>query len=244
MSRIIQFLLSISLWCGTCEASLLLRDNLKRAQAGDFIVTMQNKAYTLFHIYRKSGDLLTIEEITIPQGKIPSDHFSWKEWVRQGAQQHTNWILYNVQLTNGATSSCFSVSRNGWYDMSQRDSFLPTLLNLQFVQIPLDERKKVGPPPHGDGPDFRKIWNPKMVVNGVIIPDVMFDVLRTHWPKDGSELSGKTIEIYIPQEGDKYPSYLPYWLQIKGSVGGAATLRIVDSGTGLVSPARLPQQNA
>ena len=242
MYRIILLLLSISLWCGPCEASLLLRDNLKRAQAGDFIVTFQSKAYTLFHIYGKSGDILTVEEITIPQGKVSRDNFAWKEWVRQGAPNHTNWILYNVQLATGATSNCFSISKNGWYDMSQRDSFLPTLLNLQFAPIPLDERKKVGPPPHGDGPDFRKVWNPKMMVNGVVVPGVKFDALLTHWPKDGSELSGKAIEVYIPQEGDKYPSYFPYWLQIKGSVGGAATLRIIDSGTGLSSPAKLPHR--
>lgn len=240
MYRLTLFILCMLCWFGTGEASLLLRENLKKAQAGDFIVTSQSKAYTLFHIYGKSGDILTVEEITIPQNKVPYNNLSWKEWVQRGALHHTNWILYTVQLSTGAIKECFSVSKNGWYDMSQRDSFLPTLLNLQFALVPLDERKKVGPPPHGGGPDFRTVWNPKMMLNGAVIPGVKFDAWRIYWPKDGSELSGKMIEVYLPIEGDKYPSYFPYWLQIKGSVG-AATLRIIDSGTGLVSPATLPR---
>lgn len=236
MYRQIVFLVCVltCMW-GSAQANMLLRDNLKKAQVGDFIVTAQSKAYTLFHIYGKAGDILTIEEITVPNNKA-SQASSWREWVRLGAPSHTNWILYTIQLSTGNIQDCFSVSKNGWYDMAQHDSFLPTLLNLQFRQIPHYERKKVGPRPHGPGPDLRTTWNPKMVLNGVVIAGVKFEGWRTHWPKDNSELSGKRIEVYLPAESDKYPSYFPYWLQIKGAVG-AATLRIVDSGAGLVSPA-------
>lgn len=242
LSPVFRFVLLFTIltlfWCNESQAELLLRDNLKRAQKGDFIVTAQNKAYTVFHIYDRTDSVLTIEEITVPTGRIPQNNFSWREWVRQGAPCQTNWILYKVLLATGQIQECYSVSKNGWYDMAQADNFLPTLLNLKLTRIPESERKKVGPQPSGGGgPDFRKIWQPKMVLNGVTIPGVKFEAWRTHWPKDTSELSGKTIEVYIPEENEKYPSYFPYWLQIRGTVG-AATLRIVDSGSGLVSPAK------
>lgn len=242
MRFFIFVLLVACCWLGEAKADLLLRDNLKRAQKGDFIVTAQSKAYTVFHISDKAEDILTIEEITVPTGKIPQNNFSWKEWVRQGAPHQTNWILYKVRLASGEILESYSVSKKMWMEMAQVDNFLPTLLNLKLTLIPEQERKKVGPQPSGGGgPDFRKVWQPKMVLNGTTIPGVKFQAWRTHWPKDNSELSGKTIEVYIPEESDKYPSYFPYWLQIKGNVG-AATLRIVDSGNGMASPGRMPSR--
>jgi hypothetical protein len=72
-------------------------------------------------------------------------------------------------------------------------------------------------------------------VDGNNIPAVPFEAWQTHWPKDGTDLSGKSIEVYVPQENDKYPSYFPYWLQISGMVGNAK-VRIVDSGSYMNSP--------
>jgi hypothetical protein len=48
--------------------------------------------------------------------------------------------------------------------------------------------------------------------------------------------SGKSIEVYVPHENNKYPSYFPYWLQISGLISNAK-VRIIDSGTGMISPA-------
>lgn len=239
-SLILRFTLTIAFCISLpLQADLYLRNSLKKAQKGDYIVTVISKAYTLFHIYDKKEDILTIEEITVPLNKIPRQNFSWKEWVRNRAPGQTNWMLYNIRLSTGQILDCYSVSKRGWYNIAQWDNFLPTLLNLHLTKIPLNERKKVGPPPSEGSPDQRKIWEPQMILNGKAIPHVKFEAWTTFWPKDGGELSGKRIEVYLPEESEKYPSYFPYWLQIKGAVG-AATLRIVDSGSGLVSTAAMP----
>lgn len=211
---------------------MMLRDNLSRAQAGDFLVTAQNKNFTMLIIRSKENDLLNIEEITMPMSRVPKDSFSWRNWVQKGAPGHTCWVMYSIHLPTGAMEKIFSFTKNEWVTIPQSQNFMSTLLNLRLKRIAAHERKKVGPPPASDTLDRRVYWQPQLVVDGNVIKGVSFDAWRTKWPKDGSELSGKLIEVYVPKENDKYPSYFPYWLQVSGVIGNAK-VRIVDSGTGL-----------
>lgn len=216
---------------------LYLRNNLRKAQSGDFIVTAQGKNYSLLHVQSKDANQLTFEEISIPAAKVPKQNFSWKTWVSQGAAGGTSRVLYTVDLTNGQLKNYYSFKRGTWYEMTPQNNFFPTLLNLRFNYIPESQRRRTGfclvPA------DQRALWTPKMIVEGNEIQGVYFDVWKTYWPKDGSELSGKTIEVFLPEEGSNYPSYFPYWLQITGLTGGAK-IRIIDSGTGLTRSTSLP----
>lgn len=221
------------------ENEIYLRDNLKRAQKGDFIVTTQGKSYTLFHIFDKKNDTLTIEEITIPTSKVNLKNFSWRQLVYQGATGNTAWVTYCINLTTGQMCDFFSYTKNEWCNISQSDNFLSTLLNLRLYRVAKSDRRKIGHPPPPGTIDLRRTWQPQMTVDGRHIEGVAFDAWKTKWPKDNGELSGKTIEVYVPEENDKYPSYFPYWLQISGMIG-KAKVRIIDSGTGLVSPTKMP----
>lgn len=221
------------------EDTLYLRENLQRAQKGDYIVTAQSKSYTLLHISEKLEGSLIVEEVTIPLNKVNVNNFSWSEWMRQGAPCNTAWVMYDINLSTGQMNGFFSFTKNEWYDVSKADNFLSTLLNLRLNLVPESERRKIGPRPMSGTPDNRRLWQPQMVVDGTVIPGVAFAAWRTLWPKDGSQLSGKAIEVFVPEENQKYPSYFPYWLQISGFIG-KAKVRIIDSGTGLVSPAKRP----
>lgn len=220
------------------DTAVYLRDNLKKSKPGDFIVTAQNKTYTLLHIYDKSDQTITIEEVSAPAGKIPKGMSSWKSWIKQNAPGHTSWVIYTIDLTTGKMKENYSFTKNAWYAVSDADNYLSTLLNLRLVKIPLKDRKKVGPQPDS-GPDWRVVWQPRMVVEGKEIPGVEFEGWRTRWPKDSTDLSGRTIEVYVPVENDKYPAYFPYWLQISGVIG-KAKIRIIDSGQDLSSPRHIP----
>lgn len=237
MIRICSLLLFVCLFAYSLpiEGAVSLRNNLQKAQKGDFVVTSQHKNYTLLHVYEKTPESLTIEEITIPIAYVPKQ-FSWREWVRQGAPNHTSWLLYAISLSTGDILECFSVSHRSWLNLSRSESFLPTLLNLQLTPVPDSQLRRVGPPPAADAIDRRPYWQPQMVVNGNVIPGVKFEAWRTQWPSDDSELSRKFIDIYLPLESEKYPAYFPYWLQVYGAIG-KASMRIIDSGTNLVSPA-------
>lgn len=214
------------------EIELSLRHNLNRAQPGDYLVTTQNKNYTLLLVRNKDAELLTFEEITLPMSRMPSGSFSWKNWVQMGAPGNTSWLMYTIHLPSGKVQQTFSFTRNEWITAPQSQHFLSTLLNLSLKRVPDRERKRVGPPPASDHLDRRPFWQPRLVVNGQVVREVSFSAWRTRWPKDGSDLAGKIIEVYIPEDNDKYPSYFPYWLQVGEGVGNAK-VRIVDSGTGL-----------
>lgn len=213
--------------------SIYLKENLQKSKKGDFIVALQNKNYTVLHIVDMTPALLTIEEIVIPYQRIPQKNFSWKEWIKNNAPGNTCWVRYPIDIVNGNMDRYFSVTKNNWFKLSQTDNFLSTLLNLKFSRIPADERRRVGPSQLDELTDNRPLWQPKMIVNGRRVDGVVFSAWHTQWPKDGGALSGKTIEVFLPDENQKYPSYFPYWLQIRGMVG-KAHIHIVDSGNTLM----------
>lgn len=217
------------------SSQLFLKNKLGKAIPGDFIVISQNKAYTLFHIYDKTSERLTIEEITIPENKTKLKLISWDDWVASGAPGNTSWIVYTIDLSSGKMGGLYSFTRNCWEELPEAEQFLSTLLNMKFTKIEERDRKRIGPAPELPSYDRRPFWQPHMVMNGQVIEGVRFNGWKTFWPKDGSELAGKSIEIYLPEDDDSYPSYFPYWLQVSGKIG-KAKIRIIDSGTGLFSP--------
>lgn len=237
MRRQVMFVFCcLFLWMSGIYASpyMRLKDNLPQANPGDYIVTAQNKNYSILMIYNKTPSSITMEEVTVPDNKIPRK-LSWKDWFQDGAPGNTAWIRYEIDTTTGTILNTFSFTRNSWCKMNQADQFLSTLLNLPLAQIPLKERKRVGQGDSFRAADNRPLWQPRMVVDGQPIDNVAFDAWRTRWPNDGTSLAGKTIEVYVPENNTLYPSYFPYWLQISGMIG-KAKIRIIDSGTDLRSP--------
>lgn len=212
---------------------LILRNNLQRAQPGDYIVISANKTQTLFLIYAKRNPILTIEEIAVPESKR-SPNISWKEWISQGAPGNTSWVRYDIDLQTGQMLRYYSFTKRNWFEIPDADNFLSKLLNLKFTHIPDSARKRIGPK-SSSGPEMRPLWQPRMIIEGQPIRGVTFDAWRTRWPRDGSDLSGKAIEVYLPCDSQRYPAYFPYWLQINGAIG-KAKIRIIDSGSQLQSP--------
>lgn len=216
------------------QDSIFLKDNLRNARPGDFIVAVQNKSYTLLHIYNRNSNNLVIEEITIPVTRINLKSTNWRSWVGSGAIGSTAWILYSINLNHARPQKYFSVTKNGWFELPERENFMSTLLNLRMDRLSFKERKKMGIPIVPNASD-RQLWQPKLFIDGHVVADAEFDAWRAKWPLDGSELGGKVIEIYTPKD-PRYPAYFPYWLQISGVVGNAK-IRIIDSGSDLISPA-------
>lgn len=175
-----------------------------------------------------------MEEITVPAYRIKKEGFSWKEWVGRGGEHHTSWTMYEIDLSKGKIREHYSFSKKGWLDVQLSDNILSVLLSLPFHLVEEKDRRKLGPPPNPGSLDRRSIWHPPLVIDGAFIREVPFDAWRAIWPKDGSELAGKRIEMYLPSE-DRYPSYYPYWLQISGSFA-SAKIRVIDSGSQISSP--------
>lgn len=227
--------------CSSVDDTLILKNNLTTAQVGDYIVISSNKTETLMHIYDKQGRTLTIEEIAVPENKRKQCQLGWKEWVLNNAPGNTSWVIYDIDIDSGAMLNYFSFTKNNWFEIPDADNFLSKLLNLKFQKIPEKLRKKIGPRTNSGG-ESRHLWQPRMVLDGKVINGILFDAWKTRWPKDSTDLSNKTIEIYLPKEDAKYPSYFPYWLQISGLIG-KAKIRMIDSGRNLKSPKTKREQH-
>ncbi len=219
----------------TCSyADLSLRHNLHKAKAGDYIVTSQNRTNTLLMVTDRTDSLIRIQEISIAEGRFPAHIHSWREWLNQNAPGHTAWIVYDLDAHSGQLLQVFSYTQNCRLEGAAADSYLGTLLNLNLEAMNYRQRRRVGPSQDG-GKDTRGLWQPRLVVEGQVVPGATFSAWKARWPNDGSELAGKTIELYLPEQEGNYPSYFPYWVQVSGVVG-KARMRIVDSGTLPIPP--------
>ncbi|MCB1113746.1 MAG: hypothetical protein KDK62_03225 [Chlamydiia bacterium] len=215
-----------------------MKDNLKKTKAGDYIVAAQGKMLSILRVASHKDGKMLLDEISAPLSCQPP---SFRQWVIDGAPGHTSWVLYNIDLDTGAIEKAYSYTRGTYFQVSDAENFLGTLLTLRLEPIPDNRRKLIGPPPTG-GPDFRKVWQPKLVVDGTQVSGVKFSAWSTFWPCDHSELSGKSIVVYLPENAN-YPAYFPHWLEISGFIG-KAKVRIIDSGEYLSIPTTTYQQLA
>lgn len=216
----ILFFLPLSLF------SLTLKEEFQKAKVGDFIIMEHGRQMTMLLVSEKEGSKLFLEEITIAENHV-YNRFSWKDWLKQKAPRHTSWVIYEIDLKSGKVISMYSISQHDYIRTNPFNNFLSTLLNIPFYEVSSKERKRIGKTP-SQGEDTRPFWQPRLIFEGRPIA-ATFTVWRTKWPPDGTDLSGSSVEIYLPDEDIEAPSYFPYWMQIQDQ-SGKSILRVVDSG--------------
>lgn len=239
-----KWLCLLLLPCTLYGNALCLKDKFAQAEPGSYLVTEQNRTYTLLHVYEKNAENMVLEEVTVPAARYQQNPVGWKTWLESGAPGHASWTHMQINLQSGAFEEVFSFTHQGWLDLSASDTFLTTLLNIPFQEVAPADRRRIGLPPGYNKPDHRKVWQPRLIVNGHPLGGVTFQAWKARWPSDGTELSRKIIEIYLPEERSTagYPTYFPYWVEVEGKIG-SAKVRVVDSGKGLSSPKpRLPHR--
>lgn len=225
-------LLFIFLWPLFLSAETTLKEKFLHAQPGAYIVTEQNKTFSVLHLHSISGKRILLEEVSIPSAQIPGKNMDWKKWLQGKAPSHSSWIMYEIDLEEDTILECFSFSRNAWLTYDSSDAFLAKLFILPLKEVPSSQRKRIGPPPLDRSEDCRKIWNPPLFREGKKQTAAQFDVFQTTWPKDESDLSRKDLLLYF-EKNSSFP--FPYWIQISDG-SNAMKVRSVDSGTRMASP--------
>lgn len=218
-------------------SALTLKNEFENAQPGDFLVFQQERIYTLLHIFAKTDQILTLEEISINESKwqmlSQKPHTTWKTWVKNKAPQNCSWIIYEVNRETGQILRAYSPKKHHFIDAQKELGFLPTLLNLHFTPTLLHERKKIS---KSFDSEFTPFWQPPVSFEGVKVEGIHFDAFRARWPNDNSPLAGRLIEIYLPSKSSHLPSYFPYWIEVKDP-SIKICIPIVDCGKNLCSPA-------
>ena len=106
-------------------------------------------------------------------------------------------------------------------------------MTLPFAALADTEKKRIGPPPSSDEMDHRKIWSPPLFIEGKKISHPAFDVLRSRWPDDNSQLSLCDIDLYFDAQHPQFP--FPHWIEVK-SPHYAFKVQGIESGHDLASP--------
>lgn len=213
------------------ELPSFFKDRFSIAEKGDFIVTEQNKTISLLSIHLIDEKTLILEEITAPSFYFRSKYPSWKKWVETSAPGHSSWMVYEVDLKNLKIKNSYSFSRQSFLKINEDSFFLTKLLDLPLEKLTNDQRRKIGSPPLNDI-DRRKIWSPPMIIDGKIQTNSSFNVFKTVWPVDQTELSEKQIELYFDSNNQ---FFFPYWLEISNAAI-SVKIKVIDSGKNLSSP--------
>ncbi len=201
-----------------------LKERLDRAQPGDFIVYAYKSSFTLLRVSTITNETMTFEEIAAALTEKPTN---WKVWLEGGAKGHTSWTITVVNrkdFTNIQTTSKDDAA------LYKQTLILPKLFTLELTPIADSERKKRGPEPLTGEIDHRSIWSPKIIFNDKEVQAPVSGYILV-WPKDESELSGRRIEMYVPD--DHALTYFPYWIEV---LSGPLKFKVfaIDSGKNLV----------
>jgi hypothetical protein len=215
------------------KSAISLKAKLLQAHPGDYIVTEQNKNYSLLAIRSVLHSTIVLEEISIPANQMDASKTPWKKWVESEAPGHTSWTWYEIDLENGTLNECFSFSKQGWLVFNESEQFFTKLISLPLSKTPPDQQRRIGPPPLSGETDHRHVWYPSLIVEGKKVDKPSFEVWQGHWPKDDTMLSQCKIEMYFVRGRNAFP--FPYWIDVSNP-HYTYKIRVVDSGSGLISP--------
>lgn len=213
----------------------LLKAALLKAKPGDYVVLNHQKMFSLLHIFDRPSDSLILEEISAPmQARLPIQS-NWQDWLDQGAPGHHAWVMYELDLETLHIQDIYSCSQKSWKKVFPGEQIFPTLLELTFEPVADSKRKRQGPPLPSGMIDDRPFWNPPIFFEGAKVKQAICQPYFSYWPNDGTELSGKRIEVYLAQEPSNVPHYFPVWMSVVDKLA-QTKLRLLDSGEHLVSP--------
>ena len=186
-----------------------MADRLLEAQKGDYIVTMQDKNYSLLLLREKTNSSIVFEEVSIPCHKIHLPGMDWADWVELGAPGHSSWIQYEIDPITLKLIECYSCSKKGWLYMEESEHFFSKLLSLDLTLVPQEERKKIGHSPALGEPDQRPFWTPTLTSSSKKTK-IPCETWKTSWPKDDTLLASCRITLYFPS---KEKSFFPLWIE-------------------------------
>lgn len=229
-----RFLTVVLCFCLKLHAQVdtfpILQQTLSQAQPWSYVVLHQGQTYTFLYVKPspKPGEIW-LEEIHIPVSLFSRQSLSWQEWFLKHAPHHSGWNLLPISLSDFSCNRFYSFTQQAWITLSSSSNILTTLLCLEFQEIPITERKKIGPMPGRGKQDHRPIWTPLVCWEGQKISGIPFRAYTAYWPQDQTDLAGRRIEIYLPEEASPYQIFFPYWMEIEGRIG-QAKFRVIESG--------------
>ncbi len=226
---LIFFLLLTSL----IYSDVTIKDRLIKATPGDYIVTAQGSNYSVLLLRSKEGSRVVLEEITVEQSKIDTKKTTWKKWIESKGPNAISWTAVALDLEKQLLTQCYSYTDKQWLIIEEADYLFKNLLSLPFRPTRDNERKRVGPAPMPGEIDRRKLWKPQLTREGKKSKGAEYEVLRSKWPADKTQLAGCIIEFYLDAANPTFA--FPHWIEVQHP-HFTFKIRAIDSGSSVSSP--------
>ena len=200
----------------TSLSGATIEDTLSLLQSHDRIVYDFQQSITLIAVEKVDNERIVLQVATGTKDLLDRTNLSsWLTWYDQGCPDASSRESISITLQPRITIRA---------EDPQKVSWLLTLLNLPLSAVPDSARKKAGPPPSPDEPDFRKPWQPPIIVNGARIatPSTAFS---TTWPPDDTQLANRILILYFPTSDTAVPVF-PYWIE---SPSSSYHVKVIDS---------------
>jgi len=186
----------------------------------DYLSSLQ-KGEIVVYQFRQSVSAVCVEESALRILTTTSDtaaregYSSWLDWVNDGAPGFLN--DETIGLKNGKIERIKALS-------SDRLAWFITLLQLNLVPLPLEQRRRAGPPPRPGERDFRPIWQPKIIVHSKVI-ESKSEAFTAQWPKDSSPMADRELVLYFPVSAQAVQA-LPYRIETRSA---SYFVQVIDS---------------
>jgi hypothetical protein len=195
--------------------------------------------YSLLYVQGYENHRLILQELSIPESLVNPKTMDWEEWMRASAPGHTSWLLFEIDLQDGALQESYDVSKKEWLYLQAEDHLLVKLLHLPMRRLSDQERRRIGPAPLAGDPDNRAVWNPPQVFEHSTGKSHT-SAWRAVWPPAQSLLAGCSLDLYYDTRQSDFP--FPISIDIQ-SPHYRAHLHVVKAGKRLEGvPQRVPRR--
>jgi hypothetical protein len=187
--------------------SNFFEERIAFAKEGDFVIYEKDKNSSLLIFQKISDNKIILEEVTFPS-YIKNKITDPKVWLDRKAPGHTAWRAYTIDRKSLDLIEAYSYKDKGHLVIDEKNFFLSKLLLLDLKEVPPLKRRKTG---DYTMKEKRPDWNPPVVIDGIKQKKPCKAFYAT-WPKDGSKLENKKIELYFAQE-----TFFPYWIELEAA---------------------------
>lgn len=201
MKILLLFLFPITLFSNFFE------DRISYAKEGDFVIYEKDKNSSLLILQEINNQKIILEEITFPS-YLKNRITDPKKWLDKNAPGHTSFRAYTIDRKSLELIEAYSYKDKGHLIIDQQSFFLSKLLSLELQEVPDLKRRKTG--------DYtiktnRPNWNPPVVIDGKRQRKPC-KAFIANWPKDGSKLENKKIELYFAEN-----TFFPVWIELEAA---------------------------
>lgn len=197
------FLILLVLFPLTLVAESSTKAQLNALEQNSLVIYELPQSIIVVKVVKKEASRVTLDVVSTTKDVLEREQLaSWMAWCQAGTPSATMRDTIIISLPNG------DIIQRG---SSMQGEWLITLLRLDMKKVPVSARKRAGPQPMPDEQDFRKPWQPKVIVQGKRL-ETTSTAYSVSWPEDGSILAKRDIILYFPDSAEAVRGF-PYWIE-------------------------------